>query len=156
MKIEEIKKKYNLEELKNPTLKELIYFRLVNKENIIGNFGIYKPLPKYLMILQEFLYMHFHCFVLILIIFLSVLIGRLISILYITVSLYYIINCELLYLGERYTYFKTIKQFLRTIILIDILIQGIYQTPFVNPEENDLSYKIFNAIGFIKVVYFKE
>ena len=150
------KKKYNLEELKNPTLKELIYFRLVNKENIIGNFGIYKPIPRYLLLLQEFLYMHFHCFVLILIIFLSVMIGRLISILYITVSLYYIINSELLYLGERYTYFKTLKQFLRTIILIDILIQGIYQTPFVNPEEDEISYKIFNAIGFIKVVNFEN
>ena len=150
------KRKYNLEELKNPTLKELIYLRLVNKENIIGNFGIYKPLPKYLMILQEFLYMHFHCFVLILIIFLSVMIGRLISILYITISLYYIINSELLYLGERYTYFKTLKKFLRTIILIDILIQGIYQTPFVNPEKDDLSYKIFNSIGFIKVVFFED
>ena len=150
------KKKYNLEELKNPTLKELIYFRLVNKENTIGNAGIYKPLPKYLVIVQEFLYMYFHCFVLILIIFLSVMIGRIISILYVTVSLYYLINCELLYLGERYTYFKAIKTILRTVILIDILIQGVYQTPFVSPNKDDLSYNIFDAIGFIQVVNFEE
>ena len=150
------KKKYNLEELKNPTLKELIYFRLVNKENTIGNIGIYKPLPKYLVIVQEFLYMYFHCFVLISIIFLSIMIGRIISILYVTLSLYYLINCELLYLGERYTYFKTIKTILRSIILIDILVQGVYQTPFVSPNKNDLSYKIFDAVGFIQVVNFEE
>ena len=150
------KKKYNLEELKNPTLKELIYFRIVNKENTIGNFGTYKPLPKYLTILQEILYMYFHCFVLILIIFLSILIGRLISIFYVTLSLYYLINCELLYLGERYTYFTTIKKIVRTVILIDILIQGVYQTPFVSPDKEDLSYKIFNAIGFVQVVNFEN
>ena len=148
------KKKYNLEELKNPTLKELIYFRLVNKENTIGNFGTYKPLPKYLIILQEFLYMHFHCLVLILIIFLSIMIGRLISIFYVTLSLYYLLNSELLYIGEQYSYFTAIKKVLRIVILIDILIQGIYQTPFVSPEENDNSYKLFNTIGFIKVVDF--
>ena len=150
------KKKYNLEDLKNPTLKELIYFRLVNKENNNSNTGTYKPLPKYLVILQEFLYMYFHCVVLILIIFLSILIGRLISILYVTLSLYYLINCELLYLGERYTYFKTIKTVLRTVILIDILIQGIYQTPFVSPDEKDLSFKIFDSLGFIQVINFEK
>ena len=150
------KKKYNLQELKNPTLKELIYFRLVNKENTIGNIGIYKPLPKYLLLLQEILYMYFHCFVLILIIFLSIMIGRLISIFYATLSLYYLINCELLYLGEKYTYYKSIKKILRTIILIDIIVQGIYQTPFVSPDTDDLSFKIFNSIGFIKVVNFEE
>ena len=149
------KKKYNLEELKNPTLKELIYFRLVNKENSIGN-GIYKPLPKYLILLQEVLYMYFHCIILILIIILGIMIGRLISIIYVTVSLYYLINCELLYLGEKYTYFKAIKTVLRTVILIDIFLQGIYQTPFLNPETNSFLYNIFNAIGFIKVIEIEE
>ena len=149
------KKKYNLQELKNPTLKELIYFRLVNKENSLGNNGIYKPLPKYLMILQQFLYLYFHCIVLILIIFLSIMIGRLISILYVTISLYYLINCELLYLGERYTYFKAVKTILRIVILIDIFLQGSYQIP----SDGELPSKITNAfesIGFIKVLKFNE
>ena len=150
------KRKYNLEELKNPTLKELIYFRLVNKENTLGNAGVYKPLPKYLIILQEFLYMYFHCFVLISIIFLSILIGRLLSILYVTLSLYYLVNSELFYIGEKYSYFTAIKKVLRIVILVDILVQGIYQTPFVSPDENDSSYKLFNTIGFIKVVNFKS
>ena len=151
------KKKYNLEELKNPTLKELIYFRLVNKENTIGNIGTYKPLPKYLTILQEFLYMYFHCFVLILIILLSIMIGRLISIFYVTLSLYYLINCELLYLGEQYTYFKTIKKLMRIVILIDILVQGIYQTPFASPDNKEnLTYNLFDAIGFIQVITFEN
>ena len=151
------KKKYNLEELKNPTLKELIYFRLVNKENTIGNIGTYKPLPKYLTILQEFLYMYFHCFVLILIILLSVMIGRLISIFYVTLSLYYLINCELLYLGEKYTYFQTIKKVMRIVILIDILVQGIYQTPFASPDDKyNLTYNLFDAIGFIQVITFEK
>ena len=150
------KRKYNLEELKNPTLKELIYFRLVNKENTIGNIGTYKPLPKYLIILQEFLYMYFHCFVLISIIFLSIMIGRLISILYVTLCLYYLVNSELFYIGEKYSYFSAIKKVLRIVILVDILIQGIYQTPFVSPDENDNSFKLFNAVGFIKVVNFQK
>ena len=149
------KKKYNLEELKNPTLKELIYFRLVNKENTYGNFGSYKPLPRYLMILQEVLYMYSHFIILILIILLSIMIGRLVSILYVTVSFYYLINSELLYLGEKFTYFIIIKKVLRIAILIDILGQGIYQIPFLNPDEESIFYNIFNAIGFFKVIDFK-
>ena len=65
-------------------------------------------------------------------------------------------NCELLYLGEKYTYFKAIKTVLRTVILIDIFLQGIYQTPFLNPETNSFLYNIFNAIGFIKVIEIEE
>ena len=148
------KKKYNLEDLKNPTLKELIYFRLVNKENTYGNFGSYKPLPKYLMILQEVLYMYSHFFILILIILLSIMIGRLVSVVYVTVSFYYLINSELLYLGEKFTYFIVIKKVLRIVILIDILGQGIYQIPFLNPEKDTIFYNIFNAIGFFKVIDF--
>jgi len=55
-------KKYNLEELENPVLKELIYYRLINKENTLRNAGTYRPLPKYLTFLQDFLYMYFHLF----------------------------------------------------------------------------------------------
>ena len=156
MKIERIKKKYNLEDLKNPTLKELIYFRLVNKENTYGNFGSYRPLPKYLMILQEVLYMYSHFFILILIILLSIMIGRLVSVVYVTVSFYYLINSELLYLGEKFTYFIVIKKVLRIVILIDILGQGIYQIPFLNPDNETFLYNIFNAIGFFKVIDFTK
>ena len=150
------KKKYNLEDLKNPTLKELIYFRLVNKENTYGNFGSYRPLPKYLMILQEVLYMYSHFFILILIILLSIMIGRLVSVVYVTVSFYYLINSELLYLGEKFTYFIVIKKVLRIVILIDILGQGIYQIPFLNPDNETFLYNIFNAIGFFKVIDFTK
>jgi hypothetical protein len=150
------KKKYNLEELENPVLKEMVYFRIVNKENTLGGNSTYKPLPKYLTLLQDFLYMYLHCFILILIILLSIMIGRLISIFYVTVSLYYLINCELLYLGEKYSYFTTIKKVLRIVVMIDILVQGVYQTPFVSPDKDDITLPIFDAIGFIKIITFNE
>ena len=65
---------------------------------------------------------------------------------------YYLFNGDNIFLGQKYSYPKAIKKTLRIIILIDIIIQGIYQTPFFAMTEDDIRYKLLTALGFIKVV----
>ena len=146
----------NLSKIENPILKELIEFRMYEKE-YLNNIEKkektkYKPLPRYLLILQHILYLYFHCFLLILIIMLSVMTAGILSAIYFSICFYYLIKSDSIYLGLEYSYPKAIKFGLRLIVLIDIVFQGIYQLPFFSMEDNDLRLKIFRAIGLIKVV----
>ena len=148
--------KLNLKEIKNPALKELIEYRMLIKD-IKDNMGKkeakkYKPLPKYLIVLQKILYLYFHCFLLILMIMISMMTAGIFSAVYFSACFYYLIKSDSIYLGQEYTYPKAIKKTLRIIVLVDIIIQGIYQTPFFIMKENDIRYKLLSALGFIKVV----
>ena len=149
--------KSDFDNLDNKTLKELIKYRLQEKESRkIGQSNHYKKIPKYMSIILNGLYLYCHIFILVLIILLSVLISGAVSGVYFAISLYYLVNCDLLITGQKYTYYKTIKTVLRTFALIDILIQALYQTPMLSPDADSELYNVFNAIGFIKVIDFGE
>ena len=146
----------NLSKITNPILKELIEYRMYEKE-YLNNIekrkkGRYKPLPRYILNLQKILYLYFHCFLLILIIMLSMMTAGILSAIYFSLCFYYLIKSDSIYLGQEYSYPKAIKTTLRLIVLIDIIIQGIYQLPFFSMNEDDFKFKIFRAIGLIKVV----
>ena len=150
------KLKLNLNEIKNPALKELIEYRMLIKD-IKDNMGKketkkYKPLPKYIEVLQKIIYLHFHCFLLILMIMISMMTAGISSAIYFSVCFYYLVKSDSVYLGQEYSYPKAIKKIMRIIVIIDIVIQGIYQTPFFIMKENDIRYKCLSALGFIKVV----
>ena len=151
-------KNFDFSEIKNQTLKEVIYFRMLNKELRKSmekkTKTQYKQYPAYLLILQEILFMYLHFFLLIFIIITSIMIAGLVSIVYISISFYYIIKSDALFLGVKYTYPIILKKVLMIIILLDIIIQGIYSTPFFSQEKDSLGYKIFNSIGLVKVVDF--
>jgi hypothetical protein len=80
-----------------------------------------------------------------------------VSAIYFGICFYYLIKSDSIYLGQEYSYPKAIKTTLRIIVLIDIIIQGIYQLPFFYLEdEEDIRFKIFRALGFIKVANIRE
>ena len=64
------------------------------------------------------------------IIILSMMIAGLISVIVFWVFFYYLIKRDSIYLGHEYSYPKVIKATLMIIVLIDIIIQGIYQLLF--------------------------
>ena len=154
------KKNLNLSKIKNPILKELIEFRMLEKEylnDMEKRKGKYKPLPQHLLALEQIIYLYFHCFLLILIIILSMMTTGVVSAIYFGICFYYLIKSDSIYLGQEYSYPKAIKTTLRIIVLIDIIIQGIYQLPFFYIEdEEDIRFKIFRALGFIKVANIRE
>ena len=145
----------NLTAIKNPILKELIEYRMYEKEYLDKverrKKGTYKPLPRYLLILQQILYLYFHCFLLILIIMLSIMTAGVLSAIYFAMCFYYLIKSDCIYLGQEYSYPKAIKNILRIIVLIDIFMQGSYQLSIIPMVKGGLIYKIFRAIGFIKI-----
>ena len=152
--------KFDFSEIKNSTLKEVIYFRMLSKElrkSMEKKTNTqYKQYPGYLLAFQEILFMYLHFFLLIFIIITSMMIAGLISIVYISISFYYLIKSDALFLGTKYTYPKILKKVLMVIILLDIINQGVYSTPFFSQEKDSLGYKIFNSIGLIKVVDFES
>ena len=152
--------KFDFSEIKNPTLKEVIYFRMLSKElrkSMEKKTNTqYKQYPTYLLVLQEILFMYMHFFLLIFIIITSIMIAGLISIVYISISFYYLIKSDALFLGTKYTYPIILKKVLMLIILLDIIFQGIYSTPFFSQKKGSLGYNIFNSIGLVKVVDFNS
>ena len=150
--------KFDFRDIKNQTLKEVIYFRMINKElrkSMEKKTNTqYKQLPTYLLAMQEILFMYLHFVLLIFIIITSIMIAGLVSIVYISISFYYLMKSDALFLGTKYTYPIVLKKVLMIIILLDIIVQGVYSTPFFSQEEGTLGYKIFNSVGLIKVVDF--
>ena len=141
----------NLSQVKNPILKQLIEVRMYEKEYLNTmekrEKGKYKPLPSYILIIQEILYLYFHCFLLILIIMLSMMTAGILSAIYFTICFYYLLKSDSIFLGIEYTYPKAIKITLRFLVIVDILIQGIYQIPYFHMRGET----VFNAFGFIKI-----
>ena len=150
--------KFDFSEIKNSTLKDVIYFRMLNKElrkSMEKKTNTqYKQYPTYLLVIQEILFMYLHFVLLIFIIITSIMIAGLISIVYISISFYYLIKSDALFLGTKYTYPKVLKKVLMIIILLDIITQGVYSTPFFSQEKDTIGYYIFNSIGLVKVVDF--
>ena len=160
MKDDDDRNKFNFEGIKNSTLKEVIYFRMLSKElrkSMEKKTNTqYKQYPTIFLVFQEILFMYLHFFLLIFIIITSIMIAGLISIAYISISFYYLIKSDALFLGIKYTYPKVLKKVLMIIILLDIISQATYSIPFFNQKEDSTGYKIFDSIGLIKVVDFSE
>ena len=100
---------------------------------------------------KDFLFLSFHNVILIAIIIISMTISGLFSIFYILFSLYFLITSTSIYLGKEYLYPRAIKTPLRIIILIDILAQISYQSPFL--ETNN---KILEFIGLHKIINYTQ
>ena len=133
----EEKKQENLEEASNIKAKE---------EN------------KCMNIVRKFFYLSFHNVILILIITISMLISGFISIIYIIISLCFLLTSTRIYLGKHYLYPRLIKKFLRIMLLIDILLQIFYQIPYINSkkqsDEEGIVYVILGYIGLNKMLVF--
>jgi hypothetical protein len=84
------------------------------------------------------------------------MIAGLLSIFYVCICINFLVKSDSIYLGKKYYYPRAIKKLLKITILIDIILQAIYQTPFFTQDENSPAYKIFHTIGLIKVVDFEE
>ena len=157
---DEINNNTELKFITNPVLKQLIINRLMYKqmrERMEKEKKTpFKPLPNYLSMIREILYLNFHCLILIFIILLSIMIAGLLSVFYLSICLYFLIRSDSIYLGKKYYYPKAIKKILKIAILIDIILQAIYQTPFFTQNDKSPAYKIFRAIGLIKVVEFED
>ena len=107
--------------------------------------------------LYELSYLSFHNIILIIIVIISMMISGLFSLIYIIFALYYLVTSNRMYLGEKYKYPKAIKKILRVIILVDITIQIIYQTPYfsinqASDEDENILIKILDIIGFNKII----
>ena len=107
-------------------------------------------------ILIKFIYLSIHNVILIIIIIISMMISGLISIYYIIFSLYFLITSTRIYLGSKYYYPKAIKVILRISILVDIFLQILYQSPYidtknVSDDANSTLYKILEIIGLNKI-----
>ena len=96
-------------------------------------------------------YLYLHNIVLTAIIIISMLISGLISAIYISFSLYFLMKSTNLILGKKCDYPKAIKTFMRIIIVVDILIQLIFQAPFV-PSNNENLNITLKTIGINKMI----
>jgi hypothetical protein len=111
--------------------------------------------------LKQFIYLSAHNIILILIIIISMMVSGLISVFYITFSLYFLITSTSIYLGNKYYYPKAIKRILRIGILIDISLQILYQSPLdsrdISEENNKTTFHtILDIIGLNKILSFKN
>ena len=101
---------------------------------------------------HEVFYLYLHCFILLFVIIISLMITGMISIFYIIICFFYLINADKIYLGEKYGYPIAIKKLLKISVIIDITIQTIYQIPFLSPDQDSVIQKIFDVLGLIKLV----
>ena len=103
------------------------------------------------------IYLSLHIIILIIIMIISMMVSGLLSIFYIFFSLIFLMKGNAIFLGDSYYYPKTIKSVLRVAILIDIAIQTLYQTPYINPSSKaNTFYTILKIIGFNKIINFGE
>ena len=116
---------------------------------------------KFYNMLKEFTYLSAHNIILLLIIIISMMVSGLISVFYITFSLYFLITSTSIYLGNKYYYPRAIKRILRIGILIDISLQILYQSPLDSKEVSEENkettfYTILEIIGLNKILSFKN
>ena len=104
---------------------------------------------------KRVIYLSLHIIILIIIMIISMMVSGLLSIFYILFSLVFLMKSNAIYIGDPYHYPKTIKTVLRVAILVDIAIQTLYQTPYINPSsETSNFYRILKIIGFNKIIDF--
>ena len=143
-------------ELKNSgkTLDTLVYFK---EEIKLVEFEDNKiPDSEFTKSFQEFIYLYLHIFFLFFIIIISIMVSGLISIFYLIISFVFLVNSHKIYLGIKYSYPKQIKKLLKICLIVDIIIQLIYQIPYISPEEDSILYKIFNTLGYSKLLKYLE
>ena len=117
---------------------------------------------KCINIVRNFFYLSFHNLILILILTISMMVSGFVSVVYIIISLYFLLTSTKIYLGINYSYPRAIKKLLRIMILVDIMLQIFYQIPFVDTktdsnEENERNsdfYTILGYIGLNKIIVF--
>ena len=106
---------------------------------------------------KKIIYLSSHNVIIIIIMIISMMVSGIWSIFYIIFSLVFLMKSNSMYTGDPYYYPKGIKTILRVAILIDIAIQTLYQTPYINPSSKDNTlYKILKIIGFNKIISFGE
>ena len=54
----------------------------------------------------------------------------------------------------KYGYPKQIKKLLKICLIVDIIIQLVYQIPFISPGKDTVAYKIFNSLGYTKLLIY--
>ena len=107
--------------------------------------------------LKKIIYLSLHNVILIIIMIISMMVSGLLSIFYISFSLIFLMKSNSMYVGDPYLYPKSIKTVLRVAILIDIAIQTLYQTPYIDPgSKTNTLYVVLKIIGFNKIIYFGE
>ena len=106
---------------------------------------------------KKMIYLSLHNVILIIIMIISMMVSGLLSIFYISFSLIFLMKSNSMYVGDPYLYPKSIKTVLRVAILVDIAIQTLYQTPYINPgSKNNTLYIVLKIIGFNKIIHFGE
>ena len=108
---------------------------------------------------KKIIYLSSHNVILIIIMVISMMVSGILSIFYITFSLIFLMKSNSMYVGDPYYYPKIIKTVLRVAILIDIAIQTLYQTPYININTGTANNKLFiilKIIGFNKIINFGE
>ena len=135
-----------------PKTKSTIISDLKDKENSNN---------KFYNMLKQFIYLSAHNIILLLIIIISMMVSGLISVFYITFSLYFLITSTSIYLGNKYYYPKAIKRILRIGILIDISLQILYQSPLdsrdISEQNNKTTfYTVLEIIGLNKILAFNN
>ena len=141
--------------IENKGLKDILtrkknFYKMRERNRREGTDNI--PESDYVKALQEILYLYLHCFILLIIIIISLMITGMISIFYIVICFYYLINSEKIFSGQKYGYPMGIKKILKVCVIIDITIQTIYQIPYISPDQNSVLQKIFDVLGFIKLI----
>ena len=131
--------------------------KMASKKNLITKSIEQKDDSICINAFKKTIYLSLHNIILIIIMIISMMVSGLLSIFYISFSLIFLMKSNSMYMGEPYLYPKSIKTVLRVAILIDIAIQTLYQTPYINPgEETNTLYIILKIIGFNKIIYFGE
>ena len=102
---------------------------------------------------KKIIYLSLHNVILIIITIISMMISGVISFIYIIFSLGFLIKSNAMYNGKPYRYPYWIYIY-RHIILIDIAIQMLIQTPYISPSSNNHLYIILKIAGFNKIVDF--
>ena len=106
---------------------------------------------------KSVIYLSLHIIILIIIMIISMMVSGLLSIFYIIFSLYFLMKSNAIYVGDPYYYPHTIKTVLRVAILVDIAIQTLYQTPYINTSSETSKFnRILKIIGFNKIIYFGD
>ena len=142
----------------NKTVDYLIFKKVKNsmiKEQKIKDGDNNIPDSDFAKAFQEFIYLYLHIIFLFFIIIIAFTINGIISIFYLIICFYYLINAHKIYLGLKYGYPKKIKRLIKIVLIFDMIFQLIYQIPYISSED-DIFYRIFNTLGFSKILKYSN
>lgn len=131
--------------------------KMAKKKNLMLKSLEEKDENTFLNAFKKIIYLSLHNVILIIIMIISMMVSGLLSIFYISFSLIFLMKSNSMYVGDPYLYPKSIKTVLRVAILIDIAIQTLYQTPYIDPgSKTNTLYIVLKIIGFNKIIHFGE